>query len=384
MENSVIKNSTILIVDDNPDNLMVLAGMLENVVKDFAFARSGDEALSLLGSSKIDEFDLILLDIMMTEIDGYEVCRRLKTDKKTRDIPVIFVTAKVLPCDELKGLDVGGVDYVTKPFEEKVLLARVKAHLSLRQAQKEIKRQNNDLMEAAKQQEDTERIMRHDLRSPLCSILGLVEVVLEEEGFSKKVLKMLEHVNKEGWRLNGIIELSLAMARMERGEYSLEPKSVDLLAIIRSISSNEKVTRKGKFLIIEVDNAPTTERQSFFVSGEELLCYTMIANLTKNAIEASPVGMPVTISFSEKSEMAIVKIHNYGVVPEEIRERFFEKYVTSGKRNGTGLGTYSANLIAKTMGGDISLDVSDKKGTTTITDHAEYYRRKYSNYNLIN
>ena len=130
------KKDLVLVVDDNPQNLQVLGPMLENKGYDVAFATSGEQALEFIDS---ETPDLVLLDIMMPGMDGYQVCKRLKKEKTTASIPVIFLTAKSDADDIVQGFEAGGVDYVTKPFNSAELLARVKTHLELKNAREEIK-----------------------------------------------------------------------------------------------------------------------------------------------------------------------------------------------------------------------------------------------------
>jgi DNA-binding response OmpR family regulator len=130
------KKDLVLVVDDNPQNLQVLGPMLENKGYDVAFATSGEQALEFIDS---EIPDLVLLDIMMPDMDGYQVCKRLKKEKTTASIPVIFLTAKSDTDDIVQGFEAGGVDYVTKPFNSAELLARVKTHLELKNAREEIK-----------------------------------------------------------------------------------------------------------------------------------------------------------------------------------------------------------------------------------------------------
>jgi len=130
------KKDLVLVVDDNPQNLQVLGPMLEKNGYDIAFATSGEQALEFVAG---EIPDLVLLDIMMPGMDGYQVCERLRKKKGTASIPVIFLTAKSDTDDIVRGFEAGGVDYVTKPFNSAELLARVKTHLELKNAREEIK-----------------------------------------------------------------------------------------------------------------------------------------------------------------------------------------------------------------------------------------------------
>lgn len=136
----------ILIVDDNPQNLKVLGNILkENTSYGMAFAMNGYEALDFIKSSKPD---MILLDVIMPEMDGFEVCRMLKKQPETANIPVIFITAKTEPEDIVKGFSVGGVDYITKPFHEAELLMRIRTHLDLKLSRDQLEEKNRELSEA--------------------------------------------------------------------------------------------------------------------------------------------------------------------------------------------------------------------------------------------
>ena len=137
--------ATVLIVDDTPDNLVLMSGLLKDDYK-VRIANSGDKALIIAASDAPP--DLILLDIMMPGMDGYEVCRRLKREPKTTNIPVIFLTGKAEVADEAKGLELGAVDYITKPFSPAIVMARVKTHLALT-SMADFLRDKNEFLELA-------------------------------------------------------------------------------------------------------------------------------------------------------------------------------------------------------------------------------------------
>ncbi len=357
-----MEKSFILLVDDNPKNLQVLGNLLEGTYKT-AVAENGVEALEFV---KKRMPDVILLDVMMPEMDGYEVCERLKADPATKDIPVIFLTAKTETEDIVKGFETGAVDYVTKPFNAAELLARVQTHLELKRARKEIEEQNKELLEAARLREDVERITRHDLKNPLNAIIGFPRFIMMNEHLTETQLKFLKNIEESGYRMLKMINLSLDLFKMERGIYQLQPVPVNIILVIDKIAAEMHNLMQSANLSLQVlwDGDPVGEKDRFAVWGEELLCYSMLANLIKNALEASPERECVTVTLAEEDE-AILQIHNKGTVPEHIQNRFFEKYVTSGeKTKGTGLGTYSAKLIAETQNGSISMITSKQDGTT--------------------
>ncbi len=164
-----------MIVDDSPASLRLLMNLLNEQGHTVRPAPSGKHALNVLENEAID---LILLDIMMPEMDGYEVCRRLKAQEATRDIPVIFLSALYDTFDKVKAFEVGGVDYVTKPFHAKEVLARVRTHLELQHARMALKAQNQALIETARLREDVERITRHELKTPLNVVIAYPQIVL--------------------------------------------------------------------------------------------------------------------------------------------------------------------------------------------------------------
>jgi putative two-component system response regulator len=137
--NSPADRKTVLVVDDTPDNISLMSALLKDVYRT-KIATNGPKALDIAGADNPP--DLILLDIMMPEMDGYEVCRRLKADTKTRDIPVIFLTAKAQVEDERQGLELGAVDYITKPISPPIVLARIRTHLMLKEARDFLADQN--------------------------------------------------------------------------------------------------------------------------------------------------------------------------------------------------------------------------------------------------
>jgi len=335
----------ILIVDDTTENLDVLQGLLKDEYKLFAVPE-GPIALKIARKQKPD---LILLDIMMPGMDGYEVCKQLKADESTKDIPVIFITAKVETDNELKGFEVGGVDYITKPFSPPAVLARVKAHLSLKR--------EKDL------REHVERISRHDLKSPLNTVINFPKII-KQDNLTEKQIEQLNKISAAGIKLLNMINLSFDLYKMEQGSYVFKPKEINILPIIDQICQDQKFYIKSKRVTVEttVNDKPVTEGMSFIIPGEELLFYSMLANLFKNALEASPKMETIKISLTDTNKL-IIAIHNQGTVPKEIRKIFFEKYATSGKVGGTGLGTYSAKLITETQGGSIRMESSEEAGT---------------------
>lgn len=376
MDKEADSKKTILIVDDIPDNIEVLRGILFPQYRIKA-ATSGAKALAI--ASGDEPPDLILLDIMMPGLDGYEVCSILKGQEKTRSIPVVFVTAKDDPIDEEKGLKSGAVDYITKPINPRIIEARVATHLALRQAMIDLEHQNEILVENVRLREQVDRIMRHDLKTPLTVFMSIPSLLKLRGDLPADVLESLDMMEKSGYRMMDMINKSMDLFRMESGTYECHPVPVDVAKIARQIrfELGETATGKSVSFRLEADGHDLPDKQEFLMSGETGLFYSMLANLIKNAIEASPAPGTVTVSLVGKPVPG-VRIHNAGAIPAEIRGTFLQKYVTHGKKAGTGLGCYSARLMAETMGGTVSFTTSEQDGTTitvafpeTATDHEE-------------
>lgn len=371
------KPPKVLVVDDEEINQDVLAGILRPHYT-VLLSRNGEQALKCAAHPK-GRPDLILLDINMPEVDGYEVCRRLKMDKKTRDIPVIFVSALNNDASETKGLELGAADYIVKPVRASIVLARVRTHLALSLAHNTEKEQNKQLREAAQQlkeaerqraetkrREEISRIMRHDLKGPLSAIIAVPDLLEEVGTLNEPQKALMQTVKESGYRLLDMINRSLDIYKMELGAYILHATVVDLWEVLQKVSSELQglSSSKGVTLLTQINHQQSEGKGSFFIVGEELLCHSMFSNLVKNAIESTHENSDILISLESTQECICAKIHNKGRVPESIRESFFEKYTTYGKTNGTGLGTYSARLITELHGGRIGLDTeTDPEGT---------------------
>ena len=163
-----------------------------------------------------------------------------------------------------------------------------------------------------------------------------------------------------------MINSSLDMFKMANKTYQPIIVDVNMVDIIHKIKKELKslINSKQSYVVISLMDKTLTDGENFTVRGENLLLYSMMANLIRNAAEATPKNKAISIALSNKEDLGFITIHNYGRVPENIQDIFFEKYVTADKKGGTGLGTYSAKLIAETLSGSISMVSSETKGTS--------------------
>jgi len=219
-----------------------------------------------------------------------------------------------------------------------------------------------DKKQAEALKEDVERVIRHDLRSPIAATLSGIEVLRLASDLTDdqhRTLDMLERANR---RQLTMLDMSMTLNRIEAGTFKMTPASVDFTAVL------EEVTEELNHVIAKADSmVRITGDTNLHAIGDVWLCRTMFSNLVRNALEALPADHQVVdIILSSTGQHAVIHVDNPGNVPATIRHRFFEKYVTSGKQQGTGLGTYSAFMMARAQGGDIALDTS-RPGRTRIT-----------------
>ena len=219
--------------------------------------------------------------------------------------------------------------------------------------------QDEALRNAVRLREEVERMSRHDLKTPLNSVIAMARLLREDRKLGREDDELLGSIERAGARILSMVNLSLDLVRMEQGSYEFRPRVLDLAEVARRVAADleSQAATKG----VSVRAGPPGAHYAF---GEEHLCYSLFANLIKNAIEASPDGGEVGVSFEAGDGARLAQIHNQGAVPATIRSRFFQKYVTAGKSGGVGLGAYSARLLARVQRGDITMRSSPAEGTT--------------------
>jgi signal transduction histidine kinase len=254
---------------------------------------------------------------------------------------------------------------ITELKEVQNRLAEAHAELALKN--RELSRQNELLQENVRLREHVDRIARHDLKTPLNALIG-IPPLLPDYGLNEEGRKLARMMEEAGITMLNMINRTFDLYRLETGGYELAPVDVNLAAVARKAAQDvtASVYMANEPVRVTLSGQGSGDGESLIIRGEELLCYSILSNLVKNAVEASPPGGEVTVDLRREGGFAVVEVSNPGEVPEGIRDRFFQKYVTSGKRDGTGLGAYSALLAIKAHGGRAMLDAS-QPGRTTVT-----------------
>ncbi len=213
---------------------------------------------------------------------------------------------------------------------------------------------------------DAERVVRHDLKSPLNGVMGGAQLLRETGEFNEEQTMYLDAIMDSARQILYLVDQSMDWFSMEEGAYRLKPTDIDAVRLLTRLRSQfmDMARRKNISIHLQLNGAPLGSECSCLIHGEERLLEVMLANLVKNAIEASGQDATVTLEVRCDETENTISVHNMGTVPASIRPNLFDRYVTAGKKGGTGLGLYSAKLVATVHGGDLSCSTSEAEGTT--------------------
>ncbi|MDO6685898.1 MULTISPECIES: response regulator [unclassified Agarivorans] len=355
---------SILVVDDTPENLTLLGGLLRSDYR-VLLTKEGQKALDICHSDTPP--DLVLLDVMMPGMDGYEVLQKLREHPSSQHIPVIFVTALTEVRDQTKGLSIGAVDYITKPIQPDLLKLRVRNLLRYVDLHKHLQSDLDNLLEKEILKNSVDQLLRHDLKGPIAGIVALAEEIKEDRTLSSSASEHASVIDELSMQLLNMINLSTELYKIEQGRFKLQAKPFSIHLMLKKMLSVVKNTFNTKQLTMYLEPEEEDPGNEALVYGDESLSYSLFFNLLKNACEAAPDRTRVSVRISTSADKIAVTTENIGAVPQSIRENFWEKYVTSGKQSGTGLGTYSVSLLTHAQNGEVNMKVSDAENTTTIT-----------------
>ena len=354
---------TILVVDDTPDNLHLLTHLFKDEYR-VKISHNGPKAIAMCQSETPP--DLVLLDIMMPDIDGFEVAKALRNHPTSEHLPVIFVTSLTDEDSRLRGLELGAVDFVSKPIAPELLRLRVRNFMRYINLQRQLQDSYDAMLEAARLREQVEQMTRHDMKAPLAGVIGLAQGLLDVPGLKAEQSEQLRLLEETALQVLGMINLSSEIYKIETGRFTLKPQPVAVGRILERLTAIANRTFSAKDVTITLTATEELNSPELNASGDAMFCYSVFQNLLKNACEAAPNGSSVAIIVTASPDLRI-SIANSGAVPAAVRDTFFEKFATAGKSNGTGLGTYSARLLTEAQGGSIAMETSDTLNSTTLT-----------------
>ncbi|MBF0375883.1 MAG: hybrid sensor histidine kinase/response regulator [Desulfamplus sp.] len=371
----------ILIVDDNPTNLKVLFEYLsgEKGYKIF-IAKNGREALERTANAKPD---IILLDIMMPEIDGYETCRRLKEQDATKDIPIIFLTAFADTDNKIKAFNRGAVDFIVKPFNQEEVLARIKTHLTISKQKKELEIKNNELSKAnidleyanialAKANASKDKlfsIVAHDMRNKLFGLTGSIEMI--ESFFNdltddekKERIRVMSNSAQQMYKL---FENLFTWARVQTGSIEVITENINVRNCVSELIEffRADAEAKGVTLISDV-------KEGCDVIYDKNMLNFIIRNLIHNAIKYCDSGNSITISCKEDNGYHRISVKDTGIgMKKEVCDSIFKVGVRTSKpgtrkEGGSGLGLMVAKDFAELNHGSLTVESEENIGTEVI------------------
>jgi signal transduction histidine kinase len=339
----------LLVVDDEPSNVEVLCDLLEALDYRTVGAGSGEAALA---AARERRPDLVLLDVMMPGMDGYEVCRRLRADPGTAGIPVVFVTALSGNDDKVKGIEAGGDDFLTKPFSRPVLVARIRSLLRMKEAQQRLAESYRRLKELEELKDDLTRMVVHDLKSPLTGILGSLELVLDGDAgpLAPEQRRLLDDARERGVDVLRMADNLLDLSRLEESSVRLQPRDLDVARLLREVAGewHVRAERDGVRLAVE---GPA----GVAVRADEGMLRRVLANLIGNALRHGGPGVAVRVSAVPAEGGVKVSVADTGRgVPETEHEAIFRKYGRADAGgSSSGLGLTFCKLAVEAHGGRI-------------------------------
>ncbi len=356
----------ILVVDDTPANIDILFQTLEPEGCTLSVATNGEDALKLVPEIQPD---LILLDIMMPGIDGFETCRRLKANSSTSNIPVVFLTAKNQTEDIVKGFALGGIDYITKPFRHQEVCARIHKHLELHELKNQLAEKNQSLLELIDMKNKLLGMASHDLRNPLTSIQGYSGFLLSKGGDLNEETRtdFIKIINTASGNMLMLVNDLLNLSVIENGQLTLNLMTGSLCDLIKERIRlyTHLAGEKGIELKVNTQDIPDMRFDGPRIGQ-------VLDNFLTNAIKFSPAGSVIEISSDTRNGRARVSVKDQGpgIKSEELEKLFqpFEKLSSkpTGGETGTGLGLAIAKKMIELHHGDLKVESSPGQGATFI------------------
>jgi len=389
----ILKDFKVLAVDDNPKNIQVIGSILMEANYEVGFAMDGKQALDLLLES--NDYDLVLLDVNMPVMNGIETCKAMHLNKLLREIPVIFLTAMNEPDNILAGFDAGGQDYVTKPFNAKELLSRVKTHLDLKrskdqlkmvnqwleikvkertkelqQSNRELEIANNELILLDKVKADFLERLSHEIRAPLAGIMGFI-TVLKDEINPTELFELLKYLDVSAARLERFTTISLLITELRTKTSSLVMESVLADELLSAVLQRQDDQIQLRSMSVIVEGNPDT----ITIYGQRNLLEICFENLLDNALKYSPNGSKLTIDTESRDGQSIITFTDQGrrFTPETLTKIYaLLSHNDHQFEENEALDIALVNLIMDAHHGKMEVSNNDDAGATIRLSFPDY------------
>ena len=355
---------TILVVDDVVSNVLLLKILLTKENFKVLTANNGYTCIEI---AQNNHPDLILLDVMMPDINGFETAEKLKSDPATADIPIIFLTALNAPSDLVKGFQVGANDFLTKPFNKEELVMRVMRQIQLVFAKRIIESQNAELKRSISNRDKMYSVIAHDLRSPMASIrmvLNLLVSTISSELIGEELFSLLDKANKESEETHDLLDNLLKWTKSQTGRLNVVHQNFDISDVLIGIEDIFSLIAENKKQKINFDK----QTGSIMVRADKDMLNTVLRNFMSNAIKFTPEGKDIDILVDKQDKFVKVSIrdHGVGISPERIATLFSAGQTTYGTNNeeGSGLGLQLCQDFARKNGGDVMVESVLGEGST--------------------
>lgn len=354
----------ILIVDDVVSNVLLLKILLTNEKFQVCTANCGNACIE---QAKKEHPDLILLDVMMPDISGFDTAVILKKDPETKDIPIIFLTALNTPADLVKGFQVGANDFLTKPFNKEELVMRVVQQISLVAAKRIIIQQNEELKRTISNRDKMYSVIAHDLRSPMASIrmvLNLAVSVVSPDTVGEEIYGLLDKANRESEETHDLLDNLLKWTKSQTGRLNVVYQDMDLNEVVPGVVDIFITIAEMKK--VKLQFIPNNDK--FEVHADNDMIKTVIRNFISNAIKFSREDSSIEVFITRQDDFAKISIrdHGVGIAPERLDTLFHGGETTygTGGEEGSGLGLQLCADFARKNGGDVMVESTLGEGST--------------------
>ena len=354
----------ILIVDDVVSNVLLLKILLTNEKFQVCTANNGTTCIEM---ARKEHPDLILLDVMMPDMNGFDTATVLKKEEGTKDIPIIFLTALNTPQDLVHGFQVGASDFLTKPFNKEELVMRVTQQISLVAAKRIIEKQNQELRATLTNRDKMYSVIAHDLRSPMASIrmvLNLVVASASPETVGPELYTLLDQANRESEEVHDLLDNLLKWTKSQTGRLTVVKQDLDLNDIIPGVVEIFEAIAYTKRIKLDLQKTEAP----LVVNADNDMLKTVVRNFLSNAIKFSPEDSSIEIIMAPEGDMAKVSVRDHGVgIAADRIDNIFHKGETTygtGGEEGSGLGLQLCQDFARKNGGDCTVESVEGEGST--------------------